>query len=471
MNEKEKKVVDFTTGSPAKHILRFYWPLLMTSMLQQVYNFVDMMIVGKGLGDHALASVGNMGSIFFLVVGFSVGLANGFGVVIAQSFGAKDIEKLRHRLAGTMQLAVIIAGILTVFSLLILPGALKLLRTDDLLMENCLKYGHIILGGISTAIFYNVSAAILRALGDSRTPLKAIVVSSVINLLLDTFFIFILKTGVDGAAFATVISQVIATGICVDRIRQIEIIKLSPAHFKNEMTVYLDLFKNGLPMAFMNSITAIGCMVVQYFINGYGVDYTTAYSACSKYLNLFMNPACTAGNAMSSFTSQNYGAKRYDRIKQGLNVCLLISFITYLVLGSLMVLAPEMLVRILINGDEAVRLSTEYLPMCGTALIFVDFLFVIRSGVQGMGDPVIPMWSGVIEMVLRIMAISLLMGKIGFIAASIAEICAWVGALLINTYGFCRILLPHIRSDKNDKVSDNCEKIFLHHRPVVNKIR
>lgn len=439
------KVTDFTRGNPAVHIMRFFWPLLLTSTLQQVYNFVDMMIVGRGLGDQAFTSVGNMGSIFFLVVGFSFGLANGFGVMIAQSFGAKDEDTLRHRLAGTITLGIFIAVFLTIGSILLLPFFLKLLNTDTVLMKDCLTYGYIIFAGLTASISYNVSSSVLRALGDSKTPLAAIITSSIVNLALDSFFIFVLRMGVGGAATATVISQLVSTLICVRRLTQIEMLHLSKSDFKNEKKVYIDLFRNGIPMALMNSITAIGCMVVQHFINSYGVDYTTAYSACSKYLNLFMNPAATAGNAMSAYTSQNYGARRFDRIKQGLRVCLTISFVTYLCLGSLMVIIPEPLVRILIQGDEAVRLACSFFPICGVSIIAVDCLFVVRSGVQGMGDPVLPMWSGVLEMLLRITAISLLIGHIGFRAAAVAEVCAWVGALSVNVFAFCRILVPNLK--------------------------
>ena len=445
MENLKTKVTDFTSGSPSKHILRFFWPLLLTSTLQQVYNFVDMYIVGQGLGDNAFASVGNMGSLFFLIVGFSLGLANGFGVLIAQSFGGKRFDELRHRVAGTVSLAAVMSVILTLGSVLFLPFALKLLNTDPVLMKDCLTYGYIIFGGLTTSICYNVSSAILRALGDSRTPLRAIFISSVTNLILDSFFIFILKTGVEGAAAATVLSQLISSLVCILRLRKIEIVKLKRSDFNNGRKIYLDLFRNGLPMAFMNSITAVGCMVVQHFINRYGVDYTTAYSACCKYLNLFMNPAATAGNAMSAFTSQNYGARKFDRIRQGLKVCLTISFVTYVLLGSLMTFFPEPLIRFFISGDESVRIACEFMPICGVTIIVVDCLFVVRNGVQGMGDPVLPMWSGVIEMVLRIVAISVLIGTIGFRAAAIAEVCAWTGALAVNTYAFYRRMHPGIK--------------------------
>ena len=445
MENVRSKTTDFTTGRPVSHIMRFFWPLLLTSMLQQVYNFVDMYIVGRGLGDHAFAAVGNMGSLFFLIVGFSLGLANGFGVLIAQSFGGKRIEELRHRVAATIQLTVVLSVFLTFFSEFFLPYALRLIKTDEVLMLDCLKYGYVIFGGLTASICYNISSCILRALGDSKTPLRAIIISSVANLILDYLFIFVFKTGVEGAAIATLMSQVISTVVCVLRLRKIEMIRLKKSDFVNDRSVFIALFKNGLPMAFMNSITAIGCMVVQHFINRYGVDYTTAYSACVKYLNLFMNPAATAGNAMSAYTSQNYGARRYDRIKEGLRICLTISFVTYILLGSLMVFFPEQLIRFFIDGEESVRLACEFMPICGLSIITVDFLFVVRNGVQGMGDPVLPMWSGVLEMLLRIVAISLLIGTIGFKAAAIAEICAWTGALLLNAYALRKRLRPQVK--------------------------
>ena len=187
----DKKRIDFTTGCPLKLILAFYWPLLLTSMLQQFYNFADTWIVGKGLGDNALAAVGNMGSLFFLIVGFSFGLANGFSVLVAQSFGAKDYDTMRNRLAGVIELGVILAVFLSTVSVVFLPHALRLLRTDSLIMSDSLKYGYIIFGGISTNISYNISAAVLRALGDSKTPLKSIIASSILNICLNSLFIFV----------------------------------------------------------------------------------------------------------------------------------------------------------------------------------------------------------------------------------------------------------------------------------------
>ncbi len=444
-----KNVTDLTDGNPAKLILSFYWPLLMTSMLQQFYNFADTWIVGRGLGDNALAAVGNMGSLFFLIVGFSFGLASGFGVLIAQSFGAKDEDALRHRVAAVIELGIMLAVFLSVISVVILPYALRLLRTDPLIIGDSLKYGYFIFGGLAANICYNISASVLRALGDSRTPLRAIVISSVLNLSLDSLFIFALHTGVEGAAIATLCSQVVSSMICINRLRKIPMIRLEKRHFAGNGKAFAQMLGNGLPMAFMNSITAVGCMVVQYFVNGFGVVYTAAYAACSKYLNLFMNPASTAGNAMSAFTSQNYGAAQYRRIKQGLFVCLGISVAAYLTLGSLMVFFPRFLAGLLLSGSSQIALVCEFLPRCGIMIIFVDILFVVRSAVQGMGKPMLPMISGILEMVLRISVISFFIGRIGFRATAYAEIGAWIGALIINAYAFYAALAPRLAAERH----------------------
>ena len=444
----KSKTIDFTEGKPSKLILKFFWPLLMTSMCQQLYNFVDSMIVGRGISDNALAAVGNMGSLFFLIVGFSFGLANGFAILIAQSYGAKDYDELHHRIAGTIQLGVVLAVVLTIFSVLFLPNALTYLRTDPVIMQDSLKYGYIRFGGLFVGITYNISAAILRSLGDSHTPLVSIVISSVTNLCLDSLFIFVFKMGVDGAAIATIIAQIVSVFICLKKLFSIEIIRLSKSDFDNNQRVWLLLISNGLPMALMNSITAIGCMVVQYFVNGYGVVYTAAYAACSKYLNLFMNPAATTASAISAYTSQNYGAKKYERIVEGMKFGLKMVTSFYVVLGGIMLLFPANLARVLLSGKEQIDLVCIFLPTCGVMLIFLNILFIVRAVVQGMGKPMLPMVSGILEMILRTAVISFFMSRIGFRATAFAEISAWIGALVINAYAMFIYLIPLIKKNR-----------------------
>ncbi|MBP3309842.1 MAG: MATE family efflux transporter [Ruminococcus sp.] len=423
---------NLTQGKVSEIILSFFFPMLMANLLQQIYTFADTAIVGKGLGDNALAAVGNMSSLTFLIIGFSLGMANGFSIIIAHNYGAKDYAALRKAIASSIKLSAVITVILTAFGVVFLREIMVLMQTPDLILNESLSYGYIIFGGLVATIAYNVCSGILRALGDSRTPFISIMISTVVNIVLNCVFIFGLGTGVEGAAIATVISQAISAIVCYAKIRKIEIIRLSREDFRRDRKMNSELLRNGLPMACMNSITAVGCIVVQYFVNGLGVAYTSAYSACSRYLNLFMLPASTAGLTISSFTSQNYGAGEYARIKEGLHVCLKIAFVSYVVLGSVMAFFPEFLAGIMLNEKETIGIAVQFLPICGIMLFAVDFLFVFRSCVQGMGYPFIPMCSGILEMVLRIAAVVLLIPNLEFRATAFAEVFAWSGALLMN---------------------------------------
>lgn len=450
-------VQDFTKGKIGKAIIMFYFPMFVTNMLQQFYTFADTAIVGNGLGDNALAAVGNMASLTFLIIGFSVGLSIGFSTLVAQHFGAKNEKKLKEAIASSIELAVVITVVLTLLSNLFLKRALIILRTDSAIINDSLVYGRIIFGGLFSAIAYNLSSAILRAFGDSKTPLKAIVFSSVLNIALDYFLIYIVGTGVEGAAFATVFSQVVSSFICIKKITTIEYAKLSQSDFKFDIETYLRLLKNGVPMAIMNSITAVGCMVVQYFVNGFGVIYTAAYSACSRYNNLFMNPAFTAGHAMSAFTSQNYGAKEFDRIKSGLKVCLVIVFAAYIILGSVLYIFAEPLAGVFLDSKEAIALTVQYLRITSIGIIAVDVMFVFRNGVQAMEYPLVPMISGVLEMALRIGAIVVLSKTLGFKATAFAEVAAWSGALLLNMLSFFIYLSKEIHiKNLNNNIKFGC---------------
>lgn len=441
------KTYDLTKGKVSRLIMTFYFPMLFTNLLQQVYTMADTAIIAKGLGDDATAAVGNMASLTFLVIGFSLGLTVGFSVTIAQNFGAKDYAGLRRAIASSIKLAVGITVLLTLFSIVFLRDVLLLLKTDSKILDDSLLYGYIIFGGLASTIAYNMCASILRALGDSKTPLIAIIASSVINVTLNSVTIFIMHTGVEGPAAATIIAQVISAAICYARLRRIEIIRLTMKDFKRDVRMYVSLMKNGISMALMNSITAVGSMVVQYFVNGLGLAYTSAYSICMRYLNLFMDPACTAGFTMSSFASQNYGAKKYSRINEGLKVCLSIAFITYLVFGSVMVFMPEMLAELMLNESDRIAIAVRFLPICGVMMFAVDFLFVVRSAVQGMGFPFIPMCSGILEMIMRIVVVMLFIKPFGFEATAYAGVSAWVAALLLNGGAYIVIIRRKLKEN------------------------
>ncbi len=438
---------DLTKGKVSKLILAFYFPMLFTNLLQQVYTMADTAIIAKGLGDDATAAVGNMASLTFMIIGFSTGLTNGFSVSIAQNYGAKDYSGLRKAIASSIKLAVGITVLLTALSVIFLKDILVILKTDSRILNDSLLYGYVIFGGLATTIAYNMCASILRALGDSKTPLLAIIASSIINVALNSITIFAMGTGVEGPAAATLIAQMVSAVICYMKLRKIEIIRLTMADFARDVKMYMNLLKNGTAMALMNSITAIGSMVVQYFVNGLGLAYTSAYSICMRYLNLFMDPACTAGFTMSSFASQNYGAKKYSRINEGLKVCLTIALITYLVFGSVMVFAPETIAGFMLNESERIAIAVRFLPISGALMFVVDFLFVFRSGVQGMGFPFIPMCSGILEMIMRIVVIVIFIEPFGFEATAYAGAAAWIAALLLNAGAYAVIIRRKLKEN------------------------
>lgn len=431
---------DLTEGKVGKRLLDFFFPMLFTNLLQQLYSAADTMIVGKGLGDNALGAVGNLSSLSLLIIGFSMGMTNGFSVIIAQNYGSGNNSALRSSVALSVKLSVILTIFLTMLGCIFLKPILILMQTDNAIFRDSLIYGYIIFGGLAATVAYNLFSGLLRGLGDSKTQFTAIMIASAVNIALDCILIFFLHTGVEGAAAATVLSQSMSAFICLLKIRKMPEIRSSPHDRKKDVSLYWQLLKNGIPMALMNSVTAVGCMAVQGYVNGLGAAYTSAYSVCSKYLNLFMLPAVTAGFTLSAFVGQNSGAGKRARIRQGVRVSAAIALISYVILGSVMIFFPKALAGLMISGEEAISLAVRYLKICGAALFLVDLLFVFRSSVQGMGRPFIPMLSGIIEMALRIPAIIILLPKIGFEAAAWAEAVAWAGALTVNIIAYIKLL-------------------------------
>lgn len=436
MDKSMDKSNDLTYGKVSAKLLGFYFPMLLTNLFQQIYSVADTAIIGKGLSDNAVGAVGNLSSLSLLIIGFSMGMTGGFAVIIAQNYGSGDMKAVSKSIAQSVKLSVVITVILTITGCMILKPILFAMQTDQALITDGLKYGYIIMGGLAATVTYNLCSSILRSLGDSRTPFIAIIISSAVNIALDYLLIFIFRTGVEGAAAATVFAQALSSFICYHKIRRISDLQFNKEDFSGDMKMYLLLLKNGMPMAFMNSIIALGCMVVQRYVNYCGAEYTSAYSVCSKYLNLFILPSLTAGFAISAFVGQNYGAGKIERIRQSIRVCIGIAFVSYLLFGSVMFLLPKQLAGFMLNESETIALTAQYLRICGAGLILVNLLFVYRNVVQGMGYPFIPMLSGIAEMILRIPAIILLLPGIGFKATAYAELIAWIGALLLNVAGF-----------------------------------
>ena len=430
---------ELTTGKVSEKLIGFFFPMLFTNLLQQIYTVADTAIVGKGLGDNALGAVGNLSSLSLLIIGFSMGMTNGFSVITAQNYGAGDTAALRRSVKSAVKLSALMSVILTTAGCVSLRPMLRIMHTDNVLIADGLKYGYIILGGLSVTVAYNLLSGLLRSLGDSKTPFTAVMISSAVNIGLDFLLIFVFRTGVEGAAAATVAAQAISAVICFMKLRRSAAFGADRGG-KEDMQTYALLLKNGLPTAFMNSITAVGCMVVQGYVNGCGAAYTSAYSVCSRYLNLFMLPSLTAGFAVSAFVGQNCGAGKNERIRQGVKAGAGIAFVSYILIGGAAVLLPRQLAGAMLNESMTIGMAAEFLRICGAELILLNLLFIYRNAVQGMGKPFIPMLSGFVEMGLRIPAIMILLPLMGFRATGFAEGIAWSGALALNfgAYILCR---------------------------------
>ncbi len=430
------KRIDFTEGKVREVLLKFFFPMLLANILQQAYFFADMVIIGKCIGDNAIAAVGNFTTISFFITGFATGITNGFAVNISQAYGSKDSLLLKNVLATSVMLSGLIAMILTFTGVLFLQDILVLMKTDKLILSDSTDYGYIIFCGLIATVAYNLFSSVLRAFGDSKTPFLAICISAVFNIILDFVTIYIFDMGVSGPAFATVFSQGASAVICFYRLLKTGNMKLCKSDFKRNIRLSAELLKNGIPMAFMNSVTSVGCIFVQGCINGYGVVYTSAYSACNKYINLFMLPGITTGFAVSSFTGQNFGAGKFSRIHDGVKSACIIASVSAVLLGVAMYIFLKELAEIMLTGRDAIEYTASFLRIFAFELVLLNLLFVFRSCVQGLGKPLVPMLSGFAEMLLRIPTIFIGLEFIGFDAAAYAEGIAWIGALVMNVWAY-----------------------------------
>lgn len=424
---------DMTSGNPTKLILGFAVPLLLGNIFQQLYNMVDSIIVGRGIGVDALAAVGATGSINFLVLGFVIGLTTGFSILISQYYGAGDMDEMKRSVTMSVYLSIGATILITAVSVLGARPLLEIMNTPADILEDALAYIIIIFWGIGSTITFNLFSAMLRALGDSRTPLYAMIVSSLVNIGLDIYFVMNLQMGVAGAAYATVIAQILSCLFCFFRILGIKDLHLKKQHWTFHPELLYRLFKLGVPVAFMNSVTAIGVMVLQFVVNGYGSIYVAAYSSANKIMNLVEQPGVTFGLAMATFAGQNLGAKQYERIKLGLNKTIRISTTVNIVLAVIMLVFGKQILALMVSGNEVevIDIAYQYIVICVLALWVLGLLFIYRSSLQGMGDTVIPMISGAVEFITRIIIAVTLPGIIAFHSIGAAEISAWITATLL----------------------------------------
>lgn len=447
---------DMTKGSPLKIFIFFSIPLLIGNIFQQLYSMVDTIIVGRFVGVNALAAVGTTGSMFFLVNGMILGLTSGFGVLVSQKFGAKDEKGIKKAVASNIILTIISTIIITVIALLVKTPLLKLMNTPDNIFKDANIYITIIFAGIITQAIYNMAAGILRALGDSKTPLYFLIISSILNIILDLVFIAKLNMGVSGAAYATNIAQGFAAVLCIIySYRKFKILRLKKEDFKVEKEYYKTHLKIGIPMGLQFSVTAVGIIIVQSAINVFGSTVIAAYTASSKVLQLVMQPAISFGVTIATYAGQNLGAKRFDRIKNGIKIMNKVSIISSLIAGAVLVLFGRYFVMLFIENPtpEIFDYAQQVLNYSAIFFIPLGFIFVYRNVLQGMGESFVPMMAGFFELAARATVAFTLPKVIGFTGICLSDPIAWISACvpLMLTY--------YIKMKKIDKKNKLNEEI------------
>lgn len=433
---------DLTEGKPLKLILKFAVPLLFGLLFQQFYSVIDTMIVGKFLGPDALAAVGSTGSVNFLVIGFCMGICNGFAIPVAQQFGAKKDSELRKFVANSAWLGILFAIVLTVLTTLLCRPILEIMRTPKDIMEEAYSYIFIIFAGIPATFLYNILAGIIRSLGDSKTPVAFLALSSVINIILDIVFIYFLKTGVVGAAYATVISQLIS-GICCFFYmkKKYEILKISKWEWKFDFHYAMILCGMGIPMGLQYSITAIGSVILQTSINSLGTIFVSSMTAGSRIANFFCCPFDALGSTMATYGGQNVGAGKIDRLGKGLKSCIFLgAAYSALALVVYIFFAQELCLLFLDASEvELIANAKIFLITNGIFYFALALVNIIRFMIQGIGYSSFAIFSGVFEMVARAVAGFVFVPLFGYAAACFASPAAWVLAdiFLIPAYIFC----------------------------------
>ncbi len=432
---------DMTVGNPTKLVIKFIIPLLLGNVVQQLYAMVDAIIVGQFVGVDALAGVGSTGAINFFIIGFALGLTGGFAVPIAQHFGANNYDSMRHYVAMSILLTVGGGLLLTIASVLGLPILLKALQTPDEIFQYAYDYMVFVLYGMIANMTYNLVASILRGLGDSKTPLYFLILASFLNIGLDIILIVNLDMGVAGAGIATAISQGVAAVLCMIYIfKKFDILRLNKDNFKIRKKYIKRLLYIGVPMAFQYTIIATGSMIVQGAVNSLGTIYIASITICSKIEQLVCQPFVTLGIVATTYTAQNLGAKKIDRIVEGMKKMTTIGIIMCIFFAVLInVFAVPLCNLFLSEGDHnelVIAYSKQFLAWQSAFFFALMALILYRSALQGMGDVKMATFMGTTELIGRSFVTLAFTSSIGFLAICIATPAAWVSACTLALFAY-----------------------------------
>ena len=424
-------VKDMTNGSPSKHILGFAIPMLFGMLFQQFYNLVDTIIVGKTLGVEALAGVGATGSINFMIIGFCMGVCHGFVIPVAQCFGAKKPADLRKYVFNGYICSIVFAIVLTLASVIFCRRILIIMNTPADIIDHAYNYIVVIFIGIPTVFLYNMVSGVIRSLGDSKTPVVFLVLSSIINVVLDFFLILVCKMGVAGAGWATVTSQLVSGLTClIYMYKKYDILKGDKSERVLDRRFITNLCMNGVPMGLQYSITAIGSTILQAAVNTLGSTYVAAMTAGSKMFNFTCCPFDALGSTMATYAGQNVGAAKIKRLGQGVRSAMIIGSV-YSVLSLIaLYFTTDYIALLFVNASETtiIALTRQFILASACFYIPLTGVNVVRFCIQGMGFSVFAISAGILEMIGRAFAAIILIPSIGFMGACLASPIAWIAA-------------------------------------------
>lgn len=443
--------MDMTEGKPLRLIVSFALPLLLSHIFQQLYNVIDSVVVGRLIGVNAFAAVGATGPFYWLVVSVVLGFTQGFGILFAQRFGAKDDAGLRRAVAQSILLSAALGAAMTVLCLVLIRPVLMLLNTPAEILADACVYLNWVLSAAPLCFAYNTAAAILRALGNSRTPLVAIVLASIANIALDLFFVGMLRMGIEGVAAATVIAMLCSLTYSLYMLRRVTLVRVQKADFTDSDHTLWKLMRLGAPLALRNAVIGIGGLTIQYVVNGYGKLFVAGVAAAGKYFGVMNLIGSSMDGALAVFVGQNFGAARLDRIKVGVRTALRIVIFSAIVIAVLTVAFGRGMIGLFITADVP---ETGMINQIGyNNLLAISFclpplylLYISRSALQGMGNSFIPLLSGFMELALRMLCVLLLPARIGVWGIYFADGVGWIGAAILLYCSYCVVYRRSVKS-------------------------
>lgn len=418
-----------TTGKPAKLILSFAVPLLIGGIFQQFYNLVDVIIVGRYLGEKALAGVGSTGNLTFFLLSLIMGLCNGAGIIVAQCFGAENYKDMRRAVTAIIWVAGSLTVVIAIIGVIFSPFFLRLLSVPEDVFEYSVTYLRILYMFVFGSVVYNGCSAILRSFGDSKTPLHGLIIASVVNIVLDLLFVVVFEWGVAGVAVATVIAQHMSGGYClIYLIRKREYFHLSGLELKPDEAMVKQIFRIGVPTAFQSCLISLGGMSVQRLINSFGTSVMAAYAAAVKVDNIAIQVIVSLGSALSVFTGQNMGQRRFDRIRAGMRSTLAMSVAAAFGIAVLAFFFGSNVMKLFLGADsspETVAIGATYLSIMGVAYLICGVMQSYQNVIRGAGDVNTCMVAGMTELAGRVIFAYLLASLIGVTGIWIATPLSW----------------------------------------------